>query len=313
MRKKLTHMCLGGGGFAGLVYHGALRYLKQEGYHEEIVNVVGVSIGAFFATSFVLDLPFEEIAAETRRLYVEDADGEYKFDVNQMMADILMNKGFINSEVTVKIIDKYLGNMTFLDIAKKTGKNLIIVATHLTTMTAVNFSVDETPNVLVRDAIQASAALPLLFAPVKIGNDYYIDGGISCNTMPLIFKNVPKDSILLLRLGGNPTVIDESLIHTNLVYYLLTIAEVIFKNGSLSRHMESEYKNYIKLADSPVAVVPLRYVDNYIQLDISNEDLENSFTYGYEMMYKFFAVSAAPAVSAKAATVSTFVSTTDCS
>jgi hypothetical protein len=57
------------------------------------------------------------------------------------------------------------------------------------------FDVDATPDLAIARAVRASSAVPLLFAPVEIDGELFVDGGL--------LKNLPYDAF---DLEGHPTL-----------------------------------------------------------------------------------------------------------
>jgi predicted acylesterase/phospholipase RssA len=66
----------------------------------------------------------------------------------------------------------------FRGMFRKTGKELYISAMNLDTAERVVFGHDEDNSVTVSEAVQASTALPGFYKPAKLGDNYYVDGGV---------------------------------------------------------------------------------------------------------------------------------------
>jgi len=279
---NFTHMVLAGGGMLGTVYIGAFRYLYEN--PELIANiktVIGTSIGAFFAIAFVLNISISEIERFWNDFLNEN---NKKFDINIIqLFEIFNTLGLDDSSRRLDIIIKNLHNITFLDLAKKTGKDLIICATNAHTMKVVYFSVDNTPNVLVSDALHASCSLPLINKPVKIGDTYYIDGGITEN-IPLscIKENIDFNNILILNLLS-PDI--DPLNELNLPILLLNILQTILKNESLLLMYKKKYKYYVEFVNIPIKAVEYIVKDDKIYICTSSEKLDKCFEIGYQTMY----------------------------
>ena len=62
---------------------------------------------------------------------------------------------------------------------RKLGRKLFLVATNLDTGASVIFGTPGRDRIPISRAIEASAALPGLFPPVKIGGEYYVDGALN--------------------------------------------------------------------------------------------------------------------------------------
>jgi len=281
LKPHFTHVAFSGGGNSAIVYLGAIRLLKQEGFDKSIINYAGYSAGALFATLFALDVPLDEIEHIIKTSPLE-------LDIYESFSKLINDKGFIDPTIYTSRIEKYLDKLTFMDLSKKTGKNLIIIATHMETMEATHFCVDKTPNVLVKEALHASVALPLVIAPVKIGNDYYIDGGVACNTVPLVFEpSVPKENILILQIGYSINI-DKKLIHDNLLYYITTVIGVFCKNNTLINIVFKEYPYYIYMTNYDISMIPLNIIDNKLTSSISEAAIDKCIEYGYEDTYNYF-------------------------
>ena len=65
------------------------------------------------------------------------------------------------------------------DDFRKLGRKLFLVATNLDTGASVNFGAPGRDHVPISIAIEASAALPGLFPPVRIGCEYFVDGALN--------------------------------------------------------------------------------------------------------------------------------------
>ena len=87
-------------------------------------------------------------------------------------------------------------DITFLDLTKAIGKNLVICVSNLTEEREEFFSVDTHPNQSVITALRASWSIPYLFHPVKIDDIIYLDGALYNNFPMDYFKeNKLKDII----------------------------------------------------------------------------------------------------------------------
>jgi NTE family protein len=82
------------------------------------------------------------------------------------------------------------------------GRKLFVVATNLDTGASVTFGAPGHEDVLISKAIEASAALPGLFPPVRIGNEYFVDGALN----KTLHASVALDEGIDLLLCVNPLV-----------------------------------------------------------------------------------------------------------
>ena len=82
------------------------------------------------------------------------------------------------------------------------GRKLFLVATNLDTGASVTFGAPGRDHVPISKAIEASAALPGLFPPVRIGGEYFVDGALN----KTLHASVALDEGVDLLLCVNPLV-----------------------------------------------------------------------------------------------------------
>ena len=88
------------------------------------------------------------------------------------------------------------------DDFRKLGRKLFLVATNLDSGASVTFGGPGRDHVPISIAIEASAALPGLFPPVRIGGEYYVDGALN----KTLHASVALDEGVDLLLCVNPLV-----------------------------------------------------------------------------------------------------------
>ena len=94
--------------------------------------------------------------------------------------------GIFDSRYLEKYIRKNLEKNNFCNdfraLKKQKGKSLYIVATDLDTADRVVFGPDERHDVKISQAVQASAALPFVYKPVRLKGIDYVDGAVKRTT-----------------------------------------------------------------------------------------------------------------------------------
>ena len=181
-----SNIVLSGGGLAGIAYLGCLKYLEEDTeLKQTIKNILGVSSGALFALILAMDITYEEAKA-----WVQQLSHIRVNHVNVRSVKLLMENYGLDDGEGVKDIVRSLyrlrdvdDNITFTDLAKRFGKNLIVAAANVNRSKLTYFSVDETPSMRVMEAIRASTAIPLVFVPVIYKEDYFVDA--------FVFDNFP--------------------------------------------------------------------------------------------------------------------------
>lgn len=287
----LTHLLLSGGGLSGLSYMGVYRYLQENDLLETITHVGGVSIGAMFATMFCMD-----ISPSVLEAYVKDfvtSKDNMSIAISNPM-DIWVKHGFANTEMFLTPIRHFLktkyhhsaSTITFQAFAKMTGKTLSISATNLTTSKTMVFSVDTTPSACVLQAVGASACVPFLFKPVRIGDDVYVDGGVSCELPNLPFDEAHAKSSLAIFLAQSSK---PPRTNNGFLDYLGSIIYSTFSNFRTLRF----YKNKIVLHHNPIEFLPVAFTRltsgaSKIEINITASQVQDSIKYGFDEASKYF-------------------------
>ncbi|MFH2028479.1 MAG: patatin-like phospholipase family protein [Nanoarchaeota archaeon] len=165
---KKIGLVLSGGGARGLAHIGVIKELEK--LDMTICAIAGCSMGAVIGAFYASGKTAEEIE---------------EFVLNHKIIDFLdisiSRQGLNKTDKLEKKINEFIGIKTF----RKLNIPLYINATNISKGKERVFS---TGNIF--RAIRASISVPGIFAPLKLGDDYYIDGGV-LNQTP--FSILPKD------------------------------------------------------------------------------------------------------------------------
>jgi len=280
------HIVFGGGGFAATVYIGVIRYLQQEGYDKSITHIAGTSMGSVFAVLLALGVSMGTFETALKAKLKENTQLLH-IDLNWI--SWAKTSGFVHPKewVTLILCDIVNPTMTFLELAKTTGKNVVIIATQLSTGKPMHFSVDTTPNVVVVDAIAASCALPMMCVPMKIGNELYTDGGVTANVPISAFPNVATNKVLLVQIFGvrrNTVVSNEGPDALSMMLFVLV---TMFNNINLKFMIANTYAN-ITFQKCPLEVLPISsYTSEKIILGVTDDQIDASIAVGYYRAIEF--------------------------
>ena len=186
-------LLLSGGASLGLFHMGVIKELEEQGILPRVVT--GSSAGSIVAGILAThtDLEMEE-------LYERN---EWRFDWVRLFRpnDIMKERGMLDQKVLQRCIDQNIPDMTFLEAYQHTNRILNISVSPadshqfprlLNYLTA--------PNVLVRRAALASAAIPGIFPPVQLRAKNF--DGKSVAYMPQnrwidgsLHEDIPKDKV----------------------------------------------------------------------------------------------------------------------
>ena len=221
-------LLLSGGASLGLFHLGVIRELEAQGVLPRVIT--GSSAGSIVAGILAThtDEEWEQLIGR----------GDWRFDWARLvrLTDLGLSKGLLDQKVLQRCIDHNIPDMTFLEAYQHTNRILNITVSPadshqfprlLNYLTA--------PNVLVRRAALASAAIPGIFPPVQLRAKNF--EGKSVGYMPQnrwidgsVHEDIPKNRVNRLHNVNhyivsqtNPYVVpflNEEIEHTGLIPFL---------------------------------------------------------------------------------------------
>lgn len=306
MKDQITHLVFSGNALRSICLCGVLRYLYCYNLHSHIRDVAGTSMGAFFGFAFALKIPIEELEEIIYKLSKNPKFS--KFDSSSFL-NIIDSYGLSSSLDYFESIREYLNkhynqnDITFLELSKKTGINLYVSTTCLTTGKNEIFNVNDTPNISVIDAIAASMCIPILSKPIKIGKRYYIDGCLSNNFPIECFvnknSNINKNNILGVGVldfnnngqnssNDNQEEEDDNL---SLIKYMANLSYLMHINTYKYCFSEkiSNHPNVLIIKNSPIrSILKPKIEDNYIDIGLTDDEINNLILQGFKEMNDYY-------------------------
>jgi len=183
-------LVLGGGGITGIAWElGLLAGLRRLGTDLARADlIIGTSAGAYVGALLATGVDLDEAVTAASRIDIE---------LSPRIDPTLLAEGFMLlncSSVTPRDIRARLGDLARKAPVGDDGPHIARFAEHLPShnwpadprlvITAVDTTTgdpttwDATANVPLPAAVAASCALPGVFPPVRIGNGWYMDGGV---------------------------------------------------------------------------------------------------------------------------------------
>lgn len=161
-----TGLVLSGGGARGIAHIGVLQALEELDIKPDVLS--GTSSGSFVAAFYCYGYTPNEILKIFRsaRFF-------------KMVWPAMKASGLLDMRKTRKLFNQYFAEDSFESLKIP----LYVTATNLKNGRSTVFN--HGPLI---DALLASAAIPVLFHPVRIGENDYVDGGIT--------DNLPVDSLI---------------------------------------------------------------------------------------------------------------------
>jgi NTE family protein len=175
--KKNVALVLSSGGARGCAHIGAIKELNRNGY--KITSVAGTSMGALvggiYATGQILQ--FED--------WISSLDIK---EVLRLTDFSISKRGLVKGKKVIDKIKQIVPEWNIEDLSIP----FCAVATDIIEGTEAVFTEGN-----LYEAIRASISIPTVFQPVKIGNRYFVDGGLT-NPIPVNRVKRYKDDLLVV-------------------------------------------------------------------------------------------------------------------
>ncbi len=213
-------LVLSGGGVRGAAHIGVVKALEEHGLYP--THIAGTSAGAIVGALYAHGYTCDEMLSFFKKVQILDFK---KYARNK--------PGFIDSEKYYTIFNEFFP----VDDFSSLKKSLTITATDILEGTLKTFSRGE----LIKPLI-ASATFPGVFAPIKIDDSYYIDGG-TLNNFPVEYLKDICDTIIGVNVNPFKKVEITELKHFH------NILERAFKLKSLKEDL-------LKFVDCDIVIYP---------------------------------------------------------
>lgn len=276
-KPHFSSIIISGGAMKMLSTIGCIQYLEENNLIKDIRNMVGTSAGSVICLFLILGYRHDEI----KNFIIKNfSDPEIvSFDLNKALG-ILTEYGISDGsnlcEFLRRVIHKKLkvDDITFLELAKIVGKNLVVCVSNLTDEKEEFMSVDTYPNLSIIKAIRASCGIPYMFTPIEINDKLYIDGALYNNFAIDYFKNNMLRDIL----GLNIIKINSSD-NNNLISYTLNIVYSLV-NKVNKKTYDCHEKNIVSLDIEDNEWFSLES----FQISISPELIQTYIDTGYKLI-----------------------------
>jgi predicted acylesterase/phospholipase RssA len=285
-----------GGSLKCCAHIGCIKYLESIGKAKFINTYIGTSSGAIIA--FFCCLGYSATQMESFLKEYIQAQNATDIDIDNII-NVFYTLGFDDGNTLETFLRKHLQNyfgedrISFIEFTKQLGVHFVTCAARLDDLEPTFFSVNETPDVDVIDAILASMAVPVLFKPKLINDYYYIDGAF-VNNFPFdyIARNFDVQDSLGVRFTREVTVKPHTHNDMNILLMFATICKNVLKK--MNQHKGLPNKNimtididvsqYLSKNDS----LELFFNVHELKFEISDEAIEGLIQSGVEAAKRAF-------------------------
>ena len=293
---NITHLVLSGGGMRGVLFVGALRYLYLENMHKNITHIAANSIGSFVALFITFKLTIEE--AE-RVIYTSAGDTNlcniptknyYKIVSNLGLCSISHFMEHLRKVLRVKYPD--MEDMTFKEASKRFGVNLYFSTTNINRCENRIFSIEDTPDVSIFTACEASMAIPLIFNPVAIDGEYYYDGAFSNNFPIKIFSHVSKENVIGMVIYKERETYVPTKDKMNIFFIIRQICKMfdILRISQVTlNEINSGDKEYYFMPENMTIQNAMNVIVNRkgVRIELTDEQVNEMILYGFTCMAEY--------------------------
>ena len=191
-----------------MVHVGAIQALEENGIKPDAI--AGTSAGAIVGAMYAYGYSPKEIMAITK-----------ESSMLKVLSVRIPNKGFVKHKFLRKQLNKYMPENSF----ERLSVPFFVAISNLNTGLIEYRSTGP-----LHDSIVASSSVPLLFEPVEIDGDIFVDGGLMKN-LPASILQDKADTII----GVN--LVPQLRVDANEVNSLIGVAERCFNLSALNNIM----------------------------------------------------------------------------
>ncbi len=254
----IKNLVLQGGGVKGIAYAGAIKVLEDKGILKNLEKTAGVSAGAITATVIALNYS----ASETYSL-ISGLDFT-SFKDNKDIFRLLTTYGVYAGDSFLQwikgVIKEKTGSetTTFAELKLQNFKDLHILATELNSHGIKIFNAQNTPDVIVAEAVRASMSIPLFFKAFSFSQgidpkNVYVDGGMVWNFPLEIFdteNTINTETLGLCLWDYDGQTAHSPVSFNNLESYIKVLVNTLSYAQSVvvGRTIENDFRK-IKIAD----------------------------------------------------------------
>jgi NTE family protein len=281
---KFDTLVCSGGGIKGIAILGVIKYMETNNILKNINTYVGTSISSIILFCINIGYTSDELFELVTNIELSDY-------FNISIVNFTSTYGMDDCSRILKLIKVVIKqqnisiNLTFKELYEQSKKKLIINASCISTKTPEYFSYINNPNMKIIDAIMASICIPIMFNPVIINNQYYIDGAL---LDPFPINAIDKQKIK----NNNVIGIYISCNDTNIINSLETYVSAIYM--SLWKTYEDTFINkhinniiYINIDDIALTDFKISMEDKHLLFN-KGLNLSNDFFFKKNLKKKIF-------------------------
>tara|TARA_B100001094_G_scaffold263748_2_gene265482 strand:- start:14212 stop:15060 length:849 start_codon:yes stop_codon:yes gene_type:complete len=185
-------LVVGGGGFIGMSYCGAVQELHKLGHLQDCTYFSGSSIGSLVCVCYLMLIYEENIEETFKDVMIKLLDNYTEKDIS--LKSFFFNWGIYKRDTLKEDLHTFFKqytnnyNPTFKEFFMFNKKTFLIAVSNITKHQSQYMSHLNVPDVFVIDAILASTCIPFICEKVIINDEFFCDG--------CVFDQIPINPLL---------------------------------------------------------------------------------------------------------------------
>ncbi len=268
-----------GGGIRGLAFIGALKSINDLDKIKHITHIAGTSVGSIFTVLAGCKCSNDELDAYCNKFFGDFS--KINSGIIREGLNFYSNLGIHDNICVYNSINLFLSgkfginNMTFSQYYEKTGVDITIVGTCMTTRSTVYLNHKSYPDMEVAKAVQISTAIPIFFNVVKWDNKSWVDGGVVDN-FPIDYYDCNNGSYnnetlgLFLQPSSTNHSKDQEYPVNNLLDLLEGIEDIQLGDNIQQSIKDPEKRNIVYIDTGSISSINFAITDNDKKFLIDN-------------------------------------------
>lgn len=280
----IHNLIISGGSTKTVAVVGCLKYLEEFGMLSGIVNYIGTSAGSILCLFLILGYKITEIL-----YFLKNSLHLLNLEFDELLNFTVLDTFGLDSGANIErfvrgVVQHKLGrnDITFLELAKLSGKNFVVGASNVTRQCQEYLDVDTSPHLSVVKAIRMSVSLPFIFTPVQHNGNLYVDGAVY-ESLPVGFINRFSDPLKDTLAINTRTRLDTKVASFG-AYLNVLIGSVLDKANSLENVSSKIKVFHIDFEDAESPIVNLEKMS----FDLDEAKIQQSIEKGYAAIKRRF-------------------------
>jgi NTE family protein len=271
-------LVLSGGGMNGFNLLGALAYLKDKSYLENVQTVIGTSVGGILGYLLCIGYSPIEIVVYFETKNIGKTLGHFNV-MNILTGGGASSYSPLQTHLEKMTISKVGQFMTMDDLKTKLGKRLVLCTYNLTENRAEYITPETHGSLPCLAALRMTSNLPFIFEEFKYMSSYYIDGGIIDN-FPILEA---EENEKVLGIALDPTTkYKKDSDETNFMEYVFHLMMIPVNKDMDVKITEATKRGYC------VIKLTKRSFTDFIDFSMRNKETLDLFSDGYNDAKHFY-------------------------